>query len=93
VTGRVRLDCVNSTGSVTGRHSRWHPTRVGPTLELGALTFTGKLDTVTSAEIHGRCHHVVAASTGAFAGASGVISFHDDVATGTAPYRGHVTLT
>jgi len=56
-------------------------------------TFTGKFDTVTSAEIHGRCHHVVVAGTGAFAGASGVISFHDDVATGTAPYRGHVTLT
>jgi hypothetical protein len=56
-------------------------------------TFTGKFDTVTAAEIHGRCHHVVVAGTGAFAGASGVISFHDDVATGTAPYRGHVTLT
>ena len=54
-------------------------------------TFTGKFDTL--AEIHGRCHHVVVAGTGAFAGASGVISFHDDVATGTAPYRGHVTLT
>ena len=56
-------------------------------------TFTGKVDTVTLAEIHGRCHHVVVAGTGAFDGASGVISFHDDVATGTAPYRGHVTLT
>lgn len=54
--------------------------------------FTGKLDTVTLAEIHGRCHHVIVAGTGAFAGASGVISFHDDVATGTAPYKGHVTL-
>ena len=56
-------------------------------------TFTGKLDTVTLSEIHGRCHHVVVAGTGAFAGASGGISFHDDVASGTAPYRGHVTLT
>jgi len=53
--------------------------------------FTGKEGTL--AEIHGRCHHVVVAGTGAFAGASGVISFHDDVATATAPYRGHVTLT
>jgi hypothetical protein len=63
----------------------------------GTLTFThiftGKEDTVTLAEIRGRCHHVVAAGTGAFPGASGVISFHDDVATGTAPYKGHVTLT
>jgi hypothetical protein len=56
-------------------------------------TFTGKFDTVTAAEIHGRCHHVVVAGTGAFAGASGVISFHDDVATGTFPCRGHVALT
>jgi hypothetical protein len=55
--------------------------------------FTGKEDTVTFAEIHGRCQHPVVAGTGAFAGASGVISFHDDVATGTSPYRGHVTLT
>lgn len=54
--------------------------------------FTGKFDVVTFEEIHGRCWHPIVAGTGGFAGASGVITFHDDVATGTAPYGGHITL-
>lgn len=57
-----------------------------------SMTFTGKLDPVTLAEIHGRCHHPIISGTDEFAGATGVLDFKDDVTNGTSPYRGHVTL-
>jgi hypothetical protein len=57
-------------------------------------TFTAKTDGPwpTSAEIHGRCHHPITGGTGAFAGVSGVISFHDvvDVSPPSYPYAGNV---
>jgi len=46
---------------------------------------------VTDAAIHGRCQHPIIAGTGDFAGASGVITFKDDVTNGTSLYRGPVT--
>lgn len=59
-------------------------------------TFTAKTDGPwpTSAEIHGRCHHPVIGGTGGFAGASGVLSFHDvvDVSPPYYPYVGNVHL-
>jgi hypothetical protein len=55
-------------------------------------TFIGQFDAVTFEEIRGRCHHPIVEGTEDFAGASGVLNFHDDVATGTAPYMGHVKL-
>jgi hypothetical protein len=62
----------------------------------GTLSFTYqvslKFDPVTGAEIHGRCQHPIVSGTGDFAGATGVITFHDDVANGTARYNGHVAL-
>jgi len=57
-------------------------------------TFTAKYDGPwpTSAEIHGRCIHPIIGGTGGFAGASGVISFHDvvDVSPPYFPYVGNV---
>jgi hypothetical protein len=62
----------------------------------GTLSFTYqvsiKFDVVTGAEIHGRCQHPIVSGTGDFAGATGVITFNDDVASGTAPYKGHISL-
>jgi hypothetical protein len=62
----------------------------------GTLTFTyqlsAKFDVVTGAEIHGRCQHPIISGTGDLSGASGVLTFKDDVTNGTALYRGHVTL-
>jgi hypothetical protein len=56
-----------------------------------SFQFTGKLDPpVTGAEIRGRCQHPIIAGTGDFAGASGVITFKDDVTNGTSLYRGPV---
>jgi hypothetical protein len=59
-------------------------------------TFTAKTDGPwpTSAEIHGRCHHPIIGGTGGFAGASGVLSFHDvvDVSPPYYPYAGNVHL-
>ena len=59
-------------------------------------TFTAKTDGPwpTSAEIHGRCHHPITRGTGGFAGASGVLSFHDvvDVSPPYYPYAGNVHL-
>lgn len=59
-------------------------------------TFTAKTDGPwpTSAEIHGRCHHPIIRGTGGFAGASGVLNFHDvvDVSPPYYPYIGNVHL-
>jgi hypothetical protein len=53
-----------------------------------SFQFTGKADPVTDAAIHGRCQHPIIAGTGDFAGASGVITFKDDVANGTSATGG-----
>jgi hypothetical protein len=62
----------------------------------GTLAFTfqfsGKFDPVTGAEIRGRCAHPIVSGTGVFAGASGVVTFKDDVANGTALYRAQIML-
>jgi hypothetical protein len=57
-----------------------------------AFDFSGKYDTVTFAEIHGRCHHEITGGTGDFAQATGVIDFKDDPVTGCATYKGHITF-
>jgi hypothetical protein len=61
--------------------------------------FSGKFDPVTLAEIHGRCQHpiVPGSGTGVFTGASGVITFNDDVGVdannnGCSSYRAQITL-
>ena len=51
------------------------------------FTFTAKF-APTGDEIHGRCHHPVVGGTGAFAGASGEISFKDIPNEGRFPYHG-----
>jgi hypothetical protein len=54
-------------------------------------TFTFTTQTYLSlAEIRGRCHHPIVAGDGAFANATGVLNFKDDVANGTSPYMGHI---
>jgi hypothetical protein len=62
----------------------------------GTLAFTfqfsGKFDPVTGAEIHGRCAHPIISGTGVFAGPSGVFTFKDEVANGTALFRAQITL-
>jgi hypothetical protein len=57
------------------------------------FTFTAKY-APTLAEIHGRCHHPIVdgSGTGVFTGATGLLTFKDDVTNGTAPYKGHITL-
>ena len=59
-------------------------------------SFTAKTDGpwVSSAEIHGRCHHPITGGTDGFAGASGEISFHDvvDVSPPYYPYWGNVRV-
>ena len=57
------------------------------------FTFTAKY-APTLAEIHGRCHHPIVdgSGTGGFTGATGVLTFKDDVSNGTAPYKGHISL-
>jgi len=63
-----------------------------------SFKFSGKLDldTVNFPEIRGRCQHPVVSGTPDFAGASGVLTFQDNVvmgtADGTAAYRGHISL-
>jgi hypothetical protein len=63
----------------------------------GTLAFTFQLSAKFEpvppfSEIHGRCQHPILSGTGDLAGATGVITFKDDVANSTAPYSGHVTL-
>lgn len=55
--------------------------------------FTAKFNPLTLAEIHGRCHHPITGGAGDFTGASGVITFKDDVVTGLSPYRGPLRLS
>lgn len=43
-------------------------------------------------QLTGGCVHPILGGTGDFAGVSGVIVFHDDVAAGTAEYRGLIEL-
>jgi len=51
-----------------------------------------KFDPVTFFQVHGRCHHPITRGTGDFDGATGVIRFKDDPATGCSYYSGHVAL-
>jgi hypothetical protein len=51
------------------------------------FTFTAKYATPLE-EIHGRCHHPIIGGTGAFAGASGELSFKDIPSEGRFPYHG-----
>jgi hypothetical protein len=57
-----------------------------------SYVFTGKFDPVTFDEIKGRCHHHVDGGTEGFEGATGIINFKDDVATGIANYNGNIML-
>lgn len=57
-----------------------------------SFTYSTKYDTFSWAEIHGRCHHPVTGGGGDFAGATGVLDFHDDPVTGCASYNGHISL-
>ncbi len=57
-----------------------------------SFTYTGRFDVTTGALLHGRCHHPVTGGTGGFAGASGVLSFHDDPVTGCSSYKGNLRL-
>ncbi len=59
-----------------------------------SFTYTGRYDTTTEpwTLLHGRCHHPVTGGTGGFAGASGVLNFHDDPATGCSSYQGTLRL-
>lgn len=54
------------------------------------FTYTGKY----TGEVysHGRCHHPITSGTGVFAGAKGLINFHDNVDDGTADYSGPISL-
>jgi hypothetical protein len=64
-----------------------------PSGTLGfSFKFSGKFGPVTGAELHGRCQHPIISGSGDFEGASGVITFKDDVTNGTSLYRGHVKL-
>ena len=56
------------------------------------FTYTGRFDTTTGALLHGRCHHPVTGGTDGFAGASGVLNFHDDPVTGCSSYQGNLRL-
>ena len=54
-------------------------------------TFTAQFSAVPPFnEIRGRCHHPVVGGDKAFATATGVLNFKDDVANGTSPYMGHI---
>ena len=51
-------------------------------------------DVSTGAELHGSCHHPIAAGTGngGFEGVTGRLDFKDEVATGRYLYRGHLSF-
>jgi len=79
-------------GCIDSDHdSTCEPGEPAGTLDF-VFNFSGKYDTVTFAEIHGRCHHVISGGSGDFADATGVIEFKDDPVTGCADYRGHIDL-
>jgi hypothetical protein len=55
------------------------------------FTFTAKL-APSGEEIHGRCQHPIVSGSGAFAGATGVLSFKDIPSEGRFPYHGNIKL-
>lgn len=57
--------------------------------------FTGKFDTVTFEQFHGRCQHPIVEGSGTdgFDGVRGRLDFKDDVDTGTLDYRGNLMLS
>jgi hypothetical protein len=55
------------------------------------FTFTTQNEaTAPYSEIRGRCHHPIVGGDGAFANATGLLNFKDDVSNGTSPYKGHI---
>ena len=79
------VGCLNTNGNATcdsGEPSGTFDT---------TFMFTAKL-APTGDEIHGRCHHPIVGGTGAFAGASGGISFKDIPSEGRFPYHGELNI-
>jgi hypothetical protein len=79
------VGCLNTNGNATcdaGEPSGTFDT---------TFVFTAKF-APTGDEIHGRCHHPIVGGTGAFAGASGGISFKDIPSEGRFPYHGEIKL-
>jgi hypothetical protein len=79
------VGCLNTNGNTT-----CDPGEPSGTFDT-TFVFTAKF-APTGDEIHGRCHHPVVGGTGAFAGASGGISFKDIPSEGRFPYHGEITL-
>ena len=86
-SGTERFDgCLDANGNEVCDSS-------DPTGSLYAtFTYSGRFDPVTSALLHGRCHHPITRGTEGFAGVTGVIHMRDDPETGCTYYRGHLTL-
>jgi hypothetical protein len=57
-----------------------------------AYESSAKYDTVTFAQLLGRCHHSITGGTGDFVGATGEFHIKDDPEAGCSYYSGHVTL-
>lgn len=79
------VGCLNTNGNATcdaGEPSGTFDT---------TFVFTAKF-APTGDEIHGRCHHPIVGGTGAFAGASGGLSFTDIPSEGRFPYHGEIKL-
>ena len=77
--------CLNTNGNATcdaGEPSGTFET---------TFVFTAKF-APSGDEIHGRCHHPIVGGTGAFAGASGGLSFKDIPSEGRFPYHGEIKL-
>jgi hypothetical protein len=53
-----------------------------------SFTYTGRFS--ATGLLHGRCHHPITGGMGDFTGVTGVLSFHDDPATGCSDYRGNL---
>jgi len=79
------VGCLNTNGN--GTCDSGEPSGTFDT----TFVFTAKF-APTGDEIHGRCHHPIVGGTGAFAGASGGISFKDIPSEGRFPYHGEINL-
>lgn len=58
-----------------------------------SMNYSVKYDPAFTALQHGRCHHPITGGSGGFEGATGVLRFKDDPATGCSYYSGHLSLT
>ena len=79
------VGCLNTNGNAT-----CDPGEPSGTFDT-TFVFTAKF-APTGDEIHGRCHHPIVGGTGAFAGASGGISFKDIPSEGRFPYHGELKI-